>query len=437
MESSFESCSGCGGRLYGVVKHCPYCGIAALPAAAPPAAAAADAPALGDVPRKRRPLRLIRDAVAVADEPVVVVLPPVPPVPPPIAVPKVPPKAADPVAPPVIPPVVSPPSVSPRPDVPTKLPVVPDKPPRPPSKWLRWVILALLIAGGVYWLGKPGKKEDACESAVTGAAQQLAAGDAAGARSQAVLALAACSGEGRVKAREMQIAADKALAAQASCERSLRNISAQVGDHRLQTARNGLNQLATACVDGVQGKALHQQIAQGLAAAAGAETEVRKLLADGDAKGAKAAFDRLVGHNREHADLAALRQEVQAALRGSASPTPAAAAPPVVMQATPSARQAAPIAEIPAAAPVKLPPAAVIQAPAPVFAAPTVNPQTELVQSFLRDAETALARLKFDAAKTYVESARRVDPNNPQAAALARRIKERELQYLRDETVIK
>ena len=63
--------------------------------------------------------------------------------------------------------------------------------------------------------------------------------------------------------------------------------------------------------------------------------------------------------------------------------------------------------------------------------------RNEMAQSFLRDAERAMADGRFDAAKTYVESARRIDPGNSQAATLARRIKERELQYLKEETSIK
>jgi hypothetical protein len=55
----------------------------------------------------------------------------------------------------------------------------------------------------------------------------------------------------------------------------------------------------------------------------------------------------------------------------------------------------------------------------------------------LQSAERAFAELKFDAARTFVESARKVDPNIPQAVTLLQRIRERELRYLRDETQIR
>ena len=60
-----------------------------------------------------------------------------------------------------------------------------------------------------------------------------------------------------------------------------------------------------------------------------------------------------------------------------------------------------------------------------------------MAATFLRDAEAALAELKFDMARTYVESARRIDPGNAQADAMMIRIKQRQLQYMREQTTIK
>ena len=63
--------------------------------------------------------------------------------------------------------------------------------------------------------------------------------------------------------------------------------------------------------------------------------------------------------------------------------------------------------------------------------------RNDMAQSFLRDAERAMADGRFDAAKTYLDSARRVDPNNPRIDSLSRRIRERERQVLQTETTIK
>ena len=294
--------------------------------------------------------------------------------------------------------------------------------------------LALAALAGVYVIGKPNKQNDACDQALGQAAGMLSRGDAAGARGQTVLALAACSGEGRVKAAELQAAADKTVAAQANCERGFRRVGSQIAERRLQSARGTLDQLDTACADSAQGKGLRARIETGQAAAAAAEADMRQQLADGDVKAARTALDQVAANNREHPDLAALRQALAAggkapdsALRVNAAPTnvPAAAAPREVQREAPTA------ARLPTTT-ARPPPAE-----AAVAAPPMPNPQSEMAQSFLRDAEAAMGQLKFDAAKTYVESARRIDPGNPQAATLARRIKEGELQYLKEETSIK
>ena len=63
--------------------------------------------------------------------------------------------------------------------------------------------------------------------------------------------------------------------------------------------------------------------------------------------------------------------------------------------------------------------------------------EAQMAQGFLRDAEHALARGQFDAARTYIDSARRVDPYNKQADALAHTVRERERQVLQNETTIR
>lgn len=266
------------------------------------------------------------------------------------------------------------------------------------------VAMVLLAAVGLYFVAKPSQKELACEKALSTAAENLTAGNAADARSHATLALASCSGEARSKGVDLQVAIDKVLAAQATCERSFRRIASQIADRRLQSARSALDQLDTTCTESVQGKGLRQQIESGQTAASTSEAEVRKQLENGDVKAATAALDQIGVQNREHPEIAALRQQIQAVFAKSQEAVTPAPAIPVVPSAMPRE--------------------------------PTASPQAELMLSFLRDAETAMNQLKFDAAKTYVESARRIAPNNPQAAALARRIKERELEYIRKEMTI-
>ena len=63
--------------------------------------------------------------------------------------------------------------------------------------------------------------------------------------------------------------------------------------------------------------------------------------------------------------------------------------------------------------------------------------RTSMATMFLRDAEQALLQRKFDAAKTYVESARRADPNNPQLDSMMQQIRDRERHMLQEETTIR
>lgn len=282
------------------------------------------------------------------------------------------------------------------------------------------VVLAVFI--GAYLSNRPSKKEDACEQSLNEAAVMLAGGDAAGARAQTVLAMASCSGEARVKVSELQTAANKLADAQANCERSFRRISSHISEHRLQSARGTLDQLDTVCVDSPQGKELLTQIETDQAAATAAEAEMRKLLAEGELFAARSAFDQVIARNREHPDLAALRHELAEGANALERTLPTNV--PAEIQRERQGEQPLQAAHQQQKQPT-------------IVATPQPNTQIEMAQAFLRDAETAMNMLKFDAAKTYVESASRIDPDNPQAAALWRKIKERELRYLKDETSIK
>ena len=325
-------------------------------------------------------------------------------------------------APATVPTATAPTATAPPAGAPAETP----KPPRTKAGVV--VTLGLAALAGVYLIGKqPSKKEDACDQALNQAAAQQAGGDANAARGQTVLAMASCSGEARVKAGELQAAVDKAVAAQANCERSFRRIGSQIAEHRLQSARGALDQLDTACAESLQGKGLLSQIETGHATATVAATEMRKYLAEGDLKAARTALDQVSANNREFPDLAVLRQELTAGVNQSDSATATSASTAIAPAA--AAQREAQRDPSQAARPQPTLPS--------VAERPTPNPQAEMAQSFLRDAEAAMNQLKFDAAKTFVESARRIDPSNPQATALARRIKERELQYLKEETSIK
>lgn len=419
MNEFLEKCNACNARLYDVVRHCPYCGKAILGSVAEPLKGKENSVSPSS---KIKPITVV---VPARDEPPLLDAAPVPV------------KAKAPVVPPAA--IVEKKSraiLEEKPEVPY-VAVEPNSK-KSGGKGGIFVAVVLVAAVGLYFVNKSSKQDEACNQLLTITAEKLAAGDAVGARNQSVLALASCDGENRTKAVDMQAASEKILNLQSSCERSFRSINTQVTERRLQSARSALDQLDTACVESLKGKDLLLQIESGQAGAIAAEAEVQKLLTDGDVKAAATALDQMGKQNREHPDLAALRQEVQTAAK-----LQEAKAAEALQEAQAAAKlQEAAIAPTPA---LKTPevPSPVIRESATVRPPPTavtpqsaINPQAELMQSFLRDAATAMNQQKFDAAKTYVESARRISPNNPQAEDMARRIKAREMEYLRKEMTI-
>ena len=161
---------------------------------------------------------------------------------------------------------------------------------------------------------------------------------------------------------------------------------------------------------------------------------VRQALDAKDATAAQNGIARLEAIDREAPELPQLKAQVQAL--SAPVPVPAPAPAPA----------AAPLETAPASVvPTEPAPARVVERPAvaerrPLEAAPVDNGaamRNEMAQSFLRDAERSLNEGKFDAAKTYLDSARRADPGNARIDSLSRRIRERERQVLQTETTIK
>lgn len=298
----------------------------------------------------------------------------------------------------------------PAPDRPAAAAVAP-VPEQPPSQLIKLVAAIVVLAlayGSFYFWQKPGKLELACNAAMSEASMKLAAGNMAGAHSQAADLASRCDGPAKAQASEMLAALDRQQqASQADCDRKLRQLDSQFVDRRILSARNGLDQIDGACADSAAARDLRQRVAATQAKTSALEAKVRADIREGHLIEAKAGADQLAQLNREHPDLASLKSSIAAAEMASQQ------------------------AVVPA-------PPAVIATPAAVFSAPPAAAnQGDLVSTFLRDAEQALAQRRFDAAKTFVDSARRIDPNSAQATSLLRRIKDQELQYLREETSIK
>jgi len=333
-------------------------------------------------------------------------------------------------------------SVPPAAVPPPSAPATPSRPaadraPIPPAtrkggkgKWIAGGIALLLVV--LYNMGsgdKPVIEENACESAFDLGTQAVTSGDLAAARTQALRASAECGDKERAKVNTLQRAIAAAEKTDNACQRNFRAIDGLLQDSRPGRARAGLNELTAACSNKPEAEALRTRLEATQEAIKAALADVRSALDARDQAQARAALAKLTGLNRDEPSLNQLKWEVDA--------LDAAAA---------AAAQPAPPAEVfmPGAAPVQRAPSqepAAQRAPSAPSASATQDAgaaqRTSMATMFLRDAEQALLQRKFDAAKTYVESARRADPNNPQLDSMMQQIRDRERQMLQEETTIR
>jgi hypothetical protein len=426
-----KSCTTCASPLYSDVKYCPFCGngttadarakkASAAPAAAP-VAVPVDEPAVPTPRAKRKPEPAAAPVQTVSTA------------------------AAAPAASASLTPApapVTPAAAAPARALPTPSPAA--APPRPSNKGGvgKWVVIAVILVGLIsYFKGKPDQNELSCNAAFDAGNKALLAKDMAGARSQALLANGTCTGASRSKAQSLQTAIESAESASTGCLRSFRTIDSHLDDHKLTSARDALNQLSSTCSadpDAVQDR---KKLSAAVAATQAAQATLRAALDAKDVAAAKTAYGQLAGLNRENGDLASLKNELdQLTAAAAAAEAPPAAAPPVVASPAP---EPAP-APAPAVAPA---PVRTMEVPRslPVPPPPSRKPErdsgaaikAEMAMGFLRDAEMAMSQKKFDAAKTYVESARRMDPNNPRLDSTLQQIRDREFQVLQQETTIK
>lgn len=298
------------------------------------------------------------------------------------------------------------------------------------GKWIVAGIVLVLVV--LYNIGKNEGQVSAqadCDTAFDLGSKAVAAGDLPAARTHALRTVAACVDGERGKADALQGAIAAAEKTNDACLRSFRTIEGQVQDGRLARARTGLDGLTAACSAKPAAADLRQQLSQAQAAGRAALAEVRSALEARDVAQAKTALATLTGLNRDDAELARLKGEVerlssaiaseQAASEAAAAAATAAASAPPVETRQPAA---------PRALDRSAPPSRNVDA---------ADSRTSMVSIFLRDAEQALSQRKFDAARTYVDSARRIDPNDPRLESLMQQIRDRERQMLQQETTIR
>lgn len=359
-----------------------------------------------------------------------------------------------------------------------------------PKFKLGWFKVLLILIGLLIILSRcgGGSPEDkkACLTALGQGNKLLARGDVAGAGIQSANANAYCRGDTRAKADELQTAVAKAENSGTACSRALKTIDGLLDNHQLDSARNRLDKLDKKCAADAGAKKLRQRLSTAQSAANSATDAVRRALNQRDASAAAKALDRLNGLNRDSADLpglramlASLQAEQAAAVAAAPAPEPARAVaqvkapasaqvqspaqsqtqtpaqvsaplqtsaatrvttPALTRTATPAPQVASTTAQMATSTPQAATPAASTLArsqPAPAVRQEVHNAKAEMAVSFIQDAETALSQSRFDAARTYLDSARRMDPNSPRLDTVSRQIRDRERQMMQQETTIR
>lgn len=263
-----------------------------------------------------------------------------------------------------------------------------------------------------------------CDTAFDLGSKAVAAGDLSEARTQALRAAAVCVEDQRGKADTLQGAIAAAEKTDDACLRSFRAIESQVEDGRPGRARSSFGKLSAACAAKPAAADLRKQLLDTQAAERAAQADVRSALDERDAARAKAALERLSGVNRDNSSLAGFKREVDAL--AAAPSEPAARVVEEGLRGDPRT----PTAPVAARAPDR-------PAPAAARDSGSTESNRSMAGMFLRDAEQALLQRKFDAARTYVDSARRIDPNNPRLESLMQQIRDQERQMLQQETTIR
>ncbi|MDQ0627100.1 tetratricopeptide (TPR) repeat protein/uncharacterized Zn finger protein (UPF0148 family) [Paraburkholderia graminis] len=405
-----KNCIQCDKPLFGAVKFCPFCGTATATGAAaaaivPPTPIAPDAAASDATPQKSPTER-----VAVAARPPASAARPMD---------KVETRRKPVASTPVKPPREAKPEAAGLPDTP------PSPKPKKPRKVLRNTVVGLIaVITLLAFVGRGASKRDAlCNEQVDEATRLVQSGDLAGASEKSKLARESCTGNLAPKATALQALVSTALATRAQCARAYDTVTTRLHDGRLKAAISGLNQLPLACAGSADASQIKEQVEQASTAADAAEQQARTAIDAGDVAAAVAAVDDLARLDRFRTILPSLRAQIAS--------IPATKAPVLGTEQAASASEPAP-------AIAAQPPTILRPAPQPVQpVAPAFNGQATAAREFLNDAQTALEQSRFDAAKTYIDSARRMDPNNPRIDALARVVRDRERQVLQDETTIK
>lgn len=320
---------------------------------------------------------------------------------------------------------------------------------KPSRLWRNLAIGILLVLGLFAYMGQRDKARGlACQSAISAGQQALEHGDLDGARQQNDIAQANCAAPAKEQLAKFQKTLQAADTVE-TCRSNQRLLNTQLNEHKLESAGKTLARLVPKCAAEANSGKLRRRLNQAQTSASNAVQATRRALASQNLAAAQQGMASLLAANSEAAEREELENEIVRlktltdARNEAPGPAPATVAAPAATAPAPAPATSTTPATAPLAAP---PAAAAAQAPRPAPAADdsreqkngaVANAKAEMAQTFINDAETALAQRRFDSARTYLESARRMDPANPRIEALSRQIRERERQLLQQDTTIR
>ena len=320
----------------------------------------------------------------------------------PAAAPQVTPKAA-PTAPTAQAAVVRP-AKQPAPLPASVEPVAPvPVPPKPVGTFMKLIGLLLLAgAGYAVWAAflKP-KPPDLCQQALESVAESIQASQFAQAKTQALGAVARCTGESQDRAKTLLKSATEAHVADESCTKAVGQADRQIADGRLKLAQQTLDKQPGACLNRQDATASKQRLDSNSAGASEKLTQARSQLEGGQPDLARASVNEAERIDRDNADIARVRKEI------------AVWRPPEVPVPTPQAEASPPIVAIPA--PVTKPPLSAPQLPQVDRAD---NSKMVECAVLVKAGQRALANRSYDEAMQNAQEARAAVPSCPGAQEL-------------------
>lgn len=322
-----HTCANCEQTLSGVVRHCPFCGARQADLAisdGTPAPSRQDADA--------KPLTRWGARAEGAGQPESLPAQQRPPPPAPVAQTYPTPDSQSKATPPE--PPRPPPVQLLGPSAPVPVSAVTTEPPPSKFKWIALLILAGVGFAGWEVLLKP-KPLDLCQQALESAASSMQANQFGQAKTQALGAVARCTGESQDRAKTVLKAAQAAQAADDNCGKAMRQADSQIAEGRLKLALRTLNAQPGACLNREDATARKQRIDASKASATEKLSQAQTQLSAGQFDQARASVDEAERLDRDNSDVARIRKEIEKMTKEAVAikePPPQTSLPPSVIR---------------------------------------------------------------------------------------------------------